>query len=140
MEIGGLKVVDATKALAIKVTKLDVVKGRNKSPATCAAARACLRADLCTAARVHLGRTYLKINNKWVRYQTPQAMRAEIIAFDRGAEFQPGEYILRPVPPSARPTGKQRGSVTGQNKPVHKRIKRAVMHQVEGVRAHGANR
>ena len=138
MRINGVPVIDSPKRLVITITPKDVSKGDTKNPSTCAAAQACLRQTECSEARVHLGRTYLKMDRKWVRFHTPQSLRAEIIAFDRGAKFQPGEYTLSPMQPSHRATGKGQG---GKNKSKKKtQAPRAKYHTVSGVRAHGANK
>lgn len=137
MKIAGLPVVDAPKKLKIIITDKDVAKGNTKDPGSCAAAQACMRQTNCTEARVHLGRTYLKMAGKWVRYHTPESLRGEIISFDRGAMFQPGEYTLSPMQPAKR-TGKSQGTATNKNKKATK--PRAKPHVVHGVRQHGANR
>jgi len=144
MRIAGLPVVDAPKKLTIKVTAGDVQKGKTKDPGSCAAAQALLREKDCTEARVHLGRTYLKMGKKWLRFQTPESLRSEVISFDRGAAFQPGEYTFTPMSPACR-----FGSRTGSAKPGARdkgsknrtpKKPRAKPHVVYGVRSHGANR
>jgi hypothetical protein len=139
MQIAGMKVVNAAKPLKITITKRDVTLGANKDPAACAAARALVRQTGCTQARVHLGRTYLQEDDKWVRYNTPESIRSEIVSFDRGGGFAPGEYTLPACQPSHRASGKRQGS---NRRPVSKKMKkkRAKPHFVSGVRAHGANR
>lgn len=145
MRIGGIKVVDATRPLPVRVTKLDCTKGDNKNPGSCAAARALLREPGCVEARVHLGRTYIKVTKgreqKWLRYNTPESIRGEIIAFDRGAQFTPGEYILRPMSPASR-LGASTGSKAKHRTPAEraKAPKRRPPHVVQGVRHRGANR
>jgi hypothetical protein len=136
MKIGGIKVVDAIKPLDVTITPRDIRDGDNKDPRACAAARALKREQGATDARVHIGRTYLKIENQWIRYFTPQAMRTEIITFDRGGQFMPGTYRLTPPPPSER-LGK-RPRPTNKNK-TGKR-KRVTHHMIAGIRPHGANR
>lgn len=139
MEIAGKKVVDATKPLKIVITKRDVQNGDTKDPGACAAARAIMRQERCTKARVHLGRTYLMKEDKWVRYQTPKAIRTEIVAFDRGATFAPGEYTLTPVAPSAREAFRKKqgtGTDTGRSRHGKVKIARKKYHAVSGVR-HG---
>src|SRR5229473_1329182 len=123
MKIAGLPVVDAPKKRTITITESDVEKGNTKDPAKCAAAQALLREKDCTEARVHIGRTYLKIGKKWVRYHTPESLRGEIISFDRGAMFQPGEYTLTPMQPSKKATGKAQGSFTAKKKGTNPRAK-----------------
>lgn len=139
MQIAGLPVVDAPKKLTITITAKDVAKGNTKDPATCAAAQACLRQADCTEARVHLGRTYLKVGKKWVRYHTPESLRGEIISFDRGAMFQPGEYTLTAMQPTKRATGKAQSSSRASRAKKNQKP-RTKPHVVYGVRSHGANR
>lgn len=97
MEINGKKVVDATKKAKIHITQADTVKGANKDPGACVAALAAKREIAnCLSARVHVGRVYVEHKDKWVCYFTPDRLRTEIIAFDRGGSFSPGEYELQP--------------------------------------------
>lgn len=136
MKIAGLPVKDAKRPATIRINRRDVNRGNKKDPGGCAAALACLREFHCTDARVHLGRTYVKMGNEWRRYQTPQSLRAEIVAFDRGGHFAPGEYVLGK--PSAKAMGKRQGSDKDTHK--GKRKWRAPYHVTVGVRHHGANR
>ncbi len=145
--INGRPVVNATRKVLLHISAADAKKGNVKDPGACAAALAAIRAVPDTiAARIHLGRAYLlnKKTNKWMRYKTPDALRSEIVAFDRGGSFEPGDYELRPLSPSdsepRRPGLKfardpDRGG-KGANKTKHPRK----LHVVRGVRQHGANR
>ena len=136
MQINGLPVVDAKQKVKITISSRDVTKGKTKDPAACAAAVACLReVKNCTQARVHIGRTYLKIGKRWVRFHTPQSLRGEIVAFDRGANFEPGDYVLTPMQPSHRATGKAQGGNAKK-----KKGKKRPYHITVGVRHFGANR
>jgi hypothetical protein len=149
MEINGKRVVDATKPLRISISREDAAKGRTKDPAKCAAARAILRViPTAKGARVHLGRTYIETDKEWMRYITPASLKTEIVSFDRGggAEYTEGDYTLyapskanrigarpnRPLGPAA-----SRNAASARNK--RKKIARKI-HQIEGVRAHGANK
>ena len=149
MEINGKKVVDATKLLHIEITKQDAERGRNKDPGGCAAALAIVRSfkkEGAKAARVHLGRIYVEYPDKWVRYKTPAGLKTEIVSFDRGrsSKFMEGTYGLQPIPPTAR-LGARKGRDWGKTatskltKSKRPKIARAI-HQIEGVRARGANR
>lgn len=146
MEINGKRVVDATKPISIHITARDTTEGANKDPAACAAARAVKRdAPECISARVHIGRVYVETPKKWIRYDTPDALRTEIIAFDRGGSFEPGEYKLR-VPEKRGTAGS--GSNTNRNKlgsrptknPRKALIAKIKRHEVTGIRPKGANR
>lgn len=94
MKIEGLPVKDAKKPVLLAITAGDVRKGKVKSPASCAAAVACKRQLGASEAHVHKSRTYLRFNGHWVRYMTPASLQAEIVAFDRGGKFEPGEHRL----------------------------------------------
>jgi len=96
--IAGLPVEDADTPLSISITKNDILHGNTKDPGACAAARCICRMPYVEEARVHVARTYVKMNGRWLRYATPQSLRQEIVSFDRGGTFQPGEYELSPVP------------------------------------------
>lgn len=146
MEINGKRVVDATKKLKIRILKADTVKGANKDPGACAAARAAKRSPNCLSARVHLGRVYIEQKDKWLRFKTGDALRSEIIAFDRGGTFQPGVYEVSAPTMSDRPeyrrTKAQRernAAKVDPNRPAHKKTGRK-LHVVHGVRQRGANR
>ena len=133
--IGGCPVVDAVKPITLKINLSDIKKGMNKDPGHCAAALACLRQIKgIDQARVHIGRTYIKKGNKWFRYLTPLSLRSEIVAFDRGGKFEPGEYVIKPMPPAHRSTNRH---LTKQPSGSRKRRK---YHVLTDVRHHGANR
>lgn len=134
MKIEGKKVVDAKGKLQLQITPQDVKNGTKRAPDACAAAKACIRQLGASSAKVHLSRTYVEFPDKWVRYHTPQALRTEIISFDRGERFEAGDYALSPMQ-AAKRTGKRQGS----NKPVSKAPKkRAKAHRVTGVRGHAS--
>jgi hypothetical protein len=138
MEINGLKVIDTTRRLRLRISPEDVRKGKTKDPGGCAAARCAIRSiPGVIAARIHIGRTYLQIRKKWVRFHTPQSLRTEIVGFDRHGTFEPGDYVLTPMQVSHRGNSKRKGGdqprkATGK--------KRGKYHHVTGVRAFGANR
>jgi hypothetical protein len=119
-------VVNAKKSVILHITDGDISKAKKKKPDSCAAAIACRRQMHVAEARVHLGRTYLRNNGKWVRYLTSDALRSELIAFDKGGKFEPGDYPIYRIQPS-KATGKQQGS--------RKYKKRShIYHRVIGVR------
>lgn len=145
MRINGKRVVDATKPLHITVSARDASLGKTKDPAKCAAARAIVRtvAD-AKSSRVHLGRTYIEYEDKWVRYKTPEGLKVELVSFDRGAkaEYTEGDYTLYAPSPTDR-LGHQRkiGTPTGKTGSKKRRPHIArIHHQIEGVRARGANK
>lgn len=136
MEINGKPVVDARSPVVITITKRDCINGDTRDPGSCAAARALVReVPKCTKARVHLGRIYVEVGARWYRYKTPMSIRSEIIAFDRGAEFSPGEYKLSPLCPSEQ-AGARALRAKSPSKSKKPRIARAKYHNVSGVRHH----
>lgn len=144
--IGGKPVVDAARAVTLHISAMDTKKGGVKDPGACAAALAAMREiPNCTAARIHLGRAYIFNEKKkhWIRFKTPEALRGEIIAFDRGGSFEPGEYKLAPMSPSdLKPKPKTfTSSNVGRDTPRPTKTKNPrKLHVVKGVRQHGANR
>lgn len=135
MKISGSKVLDAREHLTIHVTKTDVRLGAKKDATSCAAANAICRQHGAVEARVHASRAYVKKGKTWFRYAVPPSMRNEIIAFDRGGEFAPGEYTLSPVSPTVRLDApiKKRYAENGSSPQRGRRVKRAY-HVVSGVR------
>lgn len=114
----GVPVIDATTPLLLEIKKPDITGSTKASPGNCAAARA-LKRTMGTEARVFLTRTYVKIGKKWQRFITPHSISREIVAFDRGAHFEPGEYTLRAPGPGqqlghyrANGPGKKNGTST----------------------------
>jgi hypothetical protein len=150
MEIAGKRVVDATKPVTIKITPRDIAAGDNKNPSSCAAAKAAKHSiDECISARVHIGRVYIEQDKKWVRYNTPDSLKQEIIAFDRGGAFAPGEYTLRPISINETAEGRARkhgeknrnkpGNLPGKS-PRRVHVAKIKRHEVTGIRPKGANR
>ena len=140
MKIDGVKVVDARKKVHIRITADDVIKGNSKDPGACAAALACMRDLHVTQARVHVARTYVKMNGHWLRFSTPESLKSEVVAFDRGGKFMPGDYALTPMSPAGR-LGAVRAKPS-KNTGTHPQRKpaRKVIHRTAGVRGYGANR
>jgi hypothetical protein len=110
--IDGKPVLDADKSVVVRITQSDCERGSKKDPTRCAAALALRRITGCDEARVHVGCTYLRFGNKWLRYATPPSLKAEIISFDRGGGFYPGDFRLHPMPTANRlePANKQASS------------------------------
>lgn len=132
MEINGKRVVDSKAVVTLEISPKDVKDGATKDPTCCAAALACMRQLHAKAAKVHIGRVYVELADKWLRFQTPKALRSEIVAFDRGGTFEPGEYVLRPLPPSDRASGRRQGAPDKPRK--GPKTKRAKPHYITGIR------
>lgn len=137
MTIKGLRVINARRPVTVTITPHDVGTGKDKAPKSCAAAKGAIHSiPNCVEARVHLSRVYIKRKdrNVWERYHTSAALRGEILAFDRGGRFEPGEYILQPMGKSERQR-KRSGSDTNRNtKRNHVRKPRKTLHVAQGVR------
>lgn len=104
-------ILDAKRAMTLHITAGDISRSDKKDPTHCAAALACKRMKGVKEARVHLTRVYVRQNDGNVlRYTTPARLKGEIIAFDRGGQFEPGDYTLNPPAPSQRVTGKRQGA------------------------------
>jgi hypothetical protein len=139
MKIGGVEVKDADEKIVVKITKQDVRKGALRNANSCAAANALCRQEHCDEARVHFSRAYIRRGKKWVRFKVPAALRAEILAFDRGGEFKAGEYVLSPMQASVRFDRPTPPSYKNRKKKAHRpgagnRVKRPY-HLPDGVRA-----
>jgi len=128
---GVKKVTDAHGPIEIEVTPADARKGRRKSHQTCAMAVACRRKFNLDGVLLSHSVAYLVKGPRATRYVVPPSVQREIVSFDRGVEFKPGDYWLNP------PGGQQRlGSRTAV--PAGKRSARRVArtrHSVPGVRA-----
>lgn len=131
MKINGVDVKDGEEKVIVVITKSDVRMGSLKNAKSCAAAVALCRHTGCDAARVHLARTYIKKDGSWRRYATPPALRNEIIAFDRGGKFEPGEYVLGPVQPIVRFGNPERRSYMKK----YEKRKRLAKHPQKGKRS-----
>lgn len=105
---------DAKQDVTIKVTARDIAWAAKKNHNHCALARACEQHIGVDAAIVSRATAYLICGSKATRYHMSGAAAREVVAFDRGAGFTPGEYILKAPTPTmrmgARP-GRPRGNV-----------------------------
>jgi hypothetical protein len=121
----------------LTITREDVRSGAKKNANSCAAANALCRQHHCEAAKVHMARAYIKKGKTWVRYAVPPALRSEVLAFDRGGAFAPGEYTLVPVTATCRlGAQKARGAnYTVRKSHKNKNIRKRPYHVASGVRA-----
>lgn len=130
MQIDGKPVIDTRKKIVLTITPRDVANGKKKAADCCAAAKACVRQFGAKSARVYTSRVYIEMPEHWLRFHTPESLRTEIVSFDRGHAFEPGEYPLTPMQKS-KATGKRQGS----NTPKRRAKRRAPYHIVKGIRA-----
>lgn len=96
------RVIDSTHFRSITVTRVDVAAAQRKAHSACALARACNRECKLDGAIIALTTAYLVKGTQATRYKVPSRIREELVSFDRGAGFAPGEYYLTPVPVKAR--------------------------------------
>jgi len=85
---------DATKPLVIEVTPADVKTSRVKSHRGCALAVACKRKMHLDGAVISRSIGYLVKDRAATRYLLPESATREVVAFDRGGTFEPGDYKL----------------------------------------------
>jgi hypothetical protein len=124
-----MPVIDAKKPLTIRITKQDIAGANTKDPEQCVAARALKRQCKFDVAEVHLGRVFVRSNKGNIqRYMTPKSLRDELVAFDRGGQFETGEYTLIP------PKGTQKLGYKKPTGPKKKRGKKRSYHVVKNVR------
>lgn len=136
MKIDGIEVRDATRPVVLHIRDADARSGK-KDPGNCAAAKAACRIEGVIEARIYRTRSYLLMQDSrtekkfWKRFNTPGAIRNELIAFDRGGTFQPDDYQLGVITPNERiGSERTRGAPTGP-----KKSKRPTPHIVKGIRA-----
>jgi hypothetical protein len=91
----GLKIKDAKTPLDISVNKADLRGARKKDPANCAFAKACKRQEDVDEVFFFGTTAYTKKGKTLTRYLMPTSMQKEVVAFDRGGKFEPGEYNLK---------------------------------------------
>lgn len=130
MIIDKTKVKDAMRKLQLTITKRDINGSKRGIPESCAAAKCLMRMDGVDEAIVYRTRTYVRRGNVWTRYVTPMSLKIELVAFDRGGTFEPGEHFLLPVPHYERPTGKRQGSDKDQRKGTSSRS----YHRISNIR------
>lgn len=143
MEINGKPVLNGKKRWMLSIDQVDIKGGRNKDPGGCAAARAILREHKeIKSVRVHIGRIFVEHEKHWERFQTPESLRSEVVAFDRGGSFMPGTHTIRPLSPSGLRSleGAYQENRKEPRKSGKKKIARARQYNIHGVRARGATR
>lgn len=115
------QVVDSRASLLVEVTPQDVHASKRKNHTECAMAVACRRMLHADGMIIGKQTVYLIKGRKAVRFGIPESVRKEIVAFDRGAPFEPGEYQLsKPPKPYGVPGGKNKDKThNGPKRHVH---------------------
>ena len=94
-KVGAVK--DATRNTVIEVTKRDEAASRRKDHNQCAMAMACQRAMHLDGVIIARTIAYLVKDRVATRYCLPESVTREVVSFDRGGGFAPGEYkLLKP--------------------------------------------
>ena len=96
------RVSDADKDLLINITDRDFKAGKRKDHSDCALAVAAKRQEHATSIIVSASTAYVIKGEHATRYHLPEAIRREIVSFDRGSEFGTGDYTMKAIAPSAR--------------------------------------
>jgi hypothetical protein len=92
----GLPVADAKKDLILHITENDIRGGKRSDNDFCAAANALCRQEGFKAARIFKTMTYVYNDDGSVtRYVTPDSLYLEIMVYDRGGRFIPGDHRLK---------------------------------------------
>lgn len=119
----------ADDRVGIIVDGRDIRNGKRRDPWHCAHANACVR-QLDGVIGAYIGRTsvYLEHADHFDQYRTPASMRTEIDVFDRNGDFAPGEYELKPVPPSDRQRNSGKRSGRGGGRPTMRHYTVGVRH------------
>lgn len=107
---------DAKDPLSFTVTDTDA-KAVRKDHQKCAVAEACRREYDIDGVIISRSTAYLVKGRTATRYHIPQRVAIEIVSFDRGGGFAPGDYELRtprikvPEPGRKNPTYEQIGNL-----------------------------
>src|SRR5215472_13944922 len=96
------KVRDADDPVFIEVSDKDVKTSHRKDHNECAFAVACKRQEGLQGVIIAKSTAYLVKQRVAIRYEVPGSVAKEIVSFDRGSEFLPGSYSLRPFSKGTR--------------------------------------
>lgn len=99
---------DGRGDLHIIVTTTDT-KASVKNHKDCAIAKACKRLQGVDGAVISVATAFIIKGDTAYRYRVPSAVAREVVAFDRGASFTPGEYELK-APGRTHKLGRKQGS------------------------------
>ena len=133
------KTTNASRRVKFKITPRDIARAKRKDPHNCAVALALKRALGADDVEVRASRVFVEKKGRRIRYELPPAVRFEALTLDRGGKFEPGDYEIKPVPPSQTPKAmaetnrKQRLAV--RNKP-----RMAIIHRRETPNVRGSAR
>ncbi len=88
------RVMDAKAHMNIEVTKHDDSVATKKAHKGCAMAVACKRKLNLDGVIISVKTAYMIKGKKAIRFIVPEHVSREVVSFDRGGHFEPGEYSL----------------------------------------------
>lgn len=107
------KVIDATRSTMIEVTKAATKSKAVRNHQECALAVACKQKMKLDNVIISRSMAYLVKGKTATRYQLPETVSREVVAFDRGGAFAAGEYELK-QPEAPNRLGSSRHLVGGE--------------------------
>lgn len=121
---------DATQAIRLEITPKDCRTSGRKKHQHCAVAEACKRSMGADGVVVSKTRAFIVKGKTAKRYTIPTSVQKEIVAFDRGARFEPGMYSL------SAPTKSERLGNYGhsEHRVLNRTNKKRFHHHTEGIR------
>lgn len=111
---------DAVRPIKIAVSTGDTRSRAVKDHNACAMAVACKRSLSLDGVIISRSTAYLVKGRRATRYKLPSSVSREVVSFDRGAGFAPGDYVLSAVPVNQRlgmRTGGDKDEETGNGRP-----------------------
>lgn len=126
------KVSDAEEDMEIEVTDRDERTAAKKDHTQCALAVACKRSQHADGVLISVHAAYVIKGDEATRFSLPESAKREVVSFDRGAKFSPGEYVLKKPSKSQRLGARTERNTHATTRP-HK-AKRRKPHVTDGIR------
>jgi hypothetical protein len=130
---GVTSVRDADDDLIVTVTDRDEKVSKKKDHNECAMATAVKRQEHATSVIISASTAYVIKGAEAVRYKVPEAVSREVVSFDRGSMFEPGEYKLKAQPKCSR-LGTWRGKATKPDNSHSGGMVKRFVHQTANIR------
>lgn len=125
--LNGLPIVDATDPITFAVMPKDVKRATPRDHHNCAAAVACKRALKATDVLIGRWVSFLRFNEHYVRYKTPEALQRQMYVIDQNGDFHPGMYTLK-APSKSQILGTQKKhGPKNTSTPLKRRVSKNVM-------------
>ncbi len=126
-------VTDADDDLLINVTEKDEKASKKKDHNECAMAVAVKRQEGCSSVIISASTAYVIKGTHATRYKMPESASREVVSFDRGSAFEPGDYKLKSPPKSAR-LGTYRGAMTTEKNFHSGKLAKRFVHHTANIR------